>query len=335
MPRGNVRAVGTNTLRRARNARAFLAQAREALGHPIEVISGREEARLIYLGVAHDLADEPRRRLVVDIGGGSTECILGEGFEPLQTDSLYMGCVSSSRALLPAAGRIDRKAHEDAGSRRGSSCASIERRYRALGWEHVRRLVRHDHRDRARSCAARRAWRDGHHAQRPQAAGKATIDRCGPRLALELPGLKPERAPRAPRRPRDPHRGVRRASRSRRCTRRSARCARACSTTSSGASATRTCAGPHDPPASASATQVDLEQAARVERTALACLEQVAGRGTLDDHPTAGCSRGPRGCTRSALAVAHCGYHKHGAYLVAHSDMPGFSREDQADARGS
>ena len=106
MPTGAVRAVGTNTLRRARNARAFLARAEQALGFPIEVIPGLEEARLIYLGVAHSRADDSQRRLVVDIGGGSTEIILGEGADTIGADSLHMGCVSwSLRFFAPVAGR--------------------------------------------------------------------------------------------------------------------------------------------------------------------------------------------------------------------------------------
>jgi exopolyphosphatase/guanosine-5'-triphosphate,3'-diphosphate pyrophosphatase len=94
IPRVNVRAVGTNTLRQARNGGDFLSQAYSALGHPIEIIAGREEARLIYSGVAHSLYDEVNKRLVVDIGGGSTEVIIGCGFDTYYTDSLYMGCVN-------------------------------------------------------------------------------------------------------------------------------------------------------------------------------------------------------------------------------------------------
>ena len=77
IPRGDVRAVGTNTLRSARNSLPFLIRARRALGHKIEVISGLDEARLIYRGVARDLAGDGRR-LVIDIGGGSTELIVGD-----------------------------------------------------------------------------------------------------------------------------------------------------------------------------------------------------------------------------------------------------------------
>jgi exopolyphosphatase/guanosine-5'-triphosphate,3'-diphosphate pyrophosphatase len=94
----NVRIVGTNTLRQARNIQPFLDKAEAALGHPVEVISGREEARLIYLGVSHSIEDTYDRRLVVDIGGGSTELILGRHFDAEQTESISMGCVSMSRA---------------------------------------------------------------------------------------------------------------------------------------------------------------------------------------------------------------------------------------------
>jgi len=101
LPPQTVRVVGTNTLGAARNADVFLRAAEEALGHRIEVIAGVEEARLIYLGVAHSLAPTGERRLVVDIGGGSTELIIGEGFQPLHVDSLQMGCVSFTNRFFP------------------------------------------------------------------------------------------------------------------------------------------------------------------------------------------------------------------------------------------
>src|SRR3954469_574749 len=96
-----VRAVGTNTLRVAKNAAAFLKRAEAALGFPIEVVAGREEARLIYAGVAHSLPMSKDKRLVVDIGGGSTEFVIGRGLKPLRLDSLYMGCVSYSLKYFP------------------------------------------------------------------------------------------------------------------------------------------------------------------------------------------------------------------------------------------
>jgi exopolyphosphatase/guanosine-5'-triphosphate,3'-diphosphate pyrophosphatase len=95
-----VRIVGTNTLRQARNARTFMRQAEALLGQPIEIISGIEEARLIYSGVAHNVDTDNGRRLVVDIGGGSTEIIIGERFEPFHLESLYMGCVNMSQQFF-------------------------------------------------------------------------------------------------------------------------------------------------------------------------------------------------------------------------------------------
>ena len=96
-----VRVVGTNTLRAAKNGEVFRQKAEKVLGCPIEVISGREEARLIYLGVSHSLADDGEQRLVVDIGGGSTEFILGCRFESQELESLHMGCVSYGLRYFP------------------------------------------------------------------------------------------------------------------------------------------------------------------------------------------------------------------------------------------
>lgn len=96
-----IRAVATNTLRIANNASDFLPEAEAALGLPIEIISGTEEARLIYLGVTHSLPPSSEQRLVMDIGGGSTEFIIGSGFATHQLASLQMGCVGFSRRFFP------------------------------------------------------------------------------------------------------------------------------------------------------------------------------------------------------------------------------------------
>jgi len=97
----NVRVVGTNALRKAKNSKQFIASAEKALGFSIEIISGVEEARLVYLGAAQTLQGDRGRRLVVDIGGGSTEIIVGDKSEPLFLESLYVGCVSSSERFFP------------------------------------------------------------------------------------------------------------------------------------------------------------------------------------------------------------------------------------------
>jgi exopolyphosphatase/guanosine-5'-triphosphate,3'-diphosphate pyrophosphatase len=128
-----VRAVGTNALRVAKNAPQFLREARAVLGFPIEVISGREEARLIYLGVAHALPAASHQRLVVDVGGGSTELIIGSGLEPQLTESLYMGCVSYSLKFFPG-GRIDKARMKAAELAASQELSSIARTYRDAGW---------------------------------------------------------------------------------------------------------------------------------------------------------------------------------------------------------
>jgi exopolyphosphatase/guanosine-5'-triphosphate,3'-diphosphate pyrophosphatase len=133
LPRGAVRAVGTNTLRVAKNAPQFLREARAALGFPIEVIAGREEARLIYLGVAHSMPRSTENRLVVDIGGGSTEFIIGRGLEPLLTESLYMGCVSYSLAYFPD-GKVEKPRMKKAELAARQQLAGMVRGYRDLGW---------------------------------------------------------------------------------------------------------------------------------------------------------------------------------------------------------
>ena len=101
LPAQAVRAVGTNSLRVAKNAAEFIPLAEKTLGFPIEVIAGREEARLIYIGVARGLPQASGNRLVIDIGGGSTEFIIGSGLTPLKLESLYMGCVSFSQRFFP------------------------------------------------------------------------------------------------------------------------------------------------------------------------------------------------------------------------------------------
>ena len=133
-PKQAVRAVGTNTLRVAKNAPQFLRDARDALGFPIEVIAGREEARLIYLGVAHSLPAGNQKRLAVDIGGGSTEVTIGVGLEPQLTASLYMGCVSYSLRFFPD-GRVDKARMKAAELAARQELAGIVKEYNAAGWQ--------------------------------------------------------------------------------------------------------------------------------------------------------------------------------------------------------
>ena len=135
LPEGCVRAVGTSTLRKAQNRLPFLMRARQALGHPIRVITGLEEARLIYGGVSHALPKRsPGRRLVIDIGGGSTECVVGEGFTPLRATSLDMGCVAWTKRFFPD-GVIDAAAMDTAVNVALAVAWPLHMAWRSVGWE--------------------------------------------------------------------------------------------------------------------------------------------------------------------------------------------------------
>src|SRR6204780_4119652 len=129
----SVRVVGTNALRRAKRKRWFLERARAALGHPIEIISGLEEARLIYAGVAHTSPMNPDKRLVIDIGGGSSEMVIGEGFDPLLLESLSVGCVGLSASYFDD-GRISEKRFERARTAVRLRPQPISPTFRQLGW---------------------------------------------------------------------------------------------------------------------------------------------------------------------------------------------------------
>jgi len=130
-----VRAVATNTLRVAQNSADFLADAQAVLGYPIEVITGHEEARLIWVGASHALGDG-RRRLVIDIGGGSTECILGVHDDPLMLDSIDVGCINTTLAHFEG-GVADERRFDRALRQLKQRFAPVARRARALGWDHA------------------------------------------------------------------------------------------------------------------------------------------------------------------------------------------------------
>lgn len=135
VPPERVRIVATNALRQAKNADDFIARANEILPKPIEIIAGREEARLIHLGVSHTNASSDQR-LVIDIGGGSTEFIIGKGFKPLLTESLQMGCVAFTKKFF-ADGQITEKAFSDAIAAARKQVLAINGQYQKTGWTSV------------------------------------------------------------------------------------------------------------------------------------------------------------------------------------------------------
>lgn len=134
LPPQAVRAVATNTFRVAKNAPQLLKAAQEALGFPIEIIAGREEARMIFVGVSHSLPKAEHKRLVIDIGGGSTEFIIGEGLEPLEMESLYMGCVSYSLKYF-ADGKITEEAFERAQIAAATEIQTISKNFKSKHWQ--------------------------------------------------------------------------------------------------------------------------------------------------------------------------------------------------------
>lgn len=131
----NVKVVGTYTLRRALNNQDFLVQAAKVFPYPINIISGQEEARLIYSGVSHTQAEQGRK-LVVDIGGGSTEMSIGDGFFPLRAESRHMGCVSFAQRFF-AEGKLDKIRFEQAYQTAMAKIEDLGCEYRELGWKNV------------------------------------------------------------------------------------------------------------------------------------------------------------------------------------------------------
>ena len=129
-----VRAVATNTFRVARNIDQFLPQAEEKLGFPIDIIAGREEARLIYTGVVHTLPPRTENMLVIDIGGGSTEFVVGHDLQPEITESLNLGCVSYSMRFFPR-GKISHKNFQAAVNAARAEIQRISQELKKIGWK--------------------------------------------------------------------------------------------------------------------------------------------------------------------------------------------------------
>ena len=324
MPQSSVRAVGTNTLRQARNARSFLARARTALGQPIEVISGPEEARLIYLGVAHDLASRSGRRLVIDIGGGSTECILGEQFDPMRADSLYIGCVSHTLRFFPN-GRIRKSDFDRAVIQAKLEFNTIERHYHVLGYDECigssGTILAADQVLKANGWSKSGITLKGLRKLRKALIEAGQIDK------LNINGLPPDRGPVFP-----------------------------------GGVAILIAAfeslGIQEMTSSLGALRegliydligrfeqedirdetirrfveryhVDIEQASRVQRTSIALLRQAASTWELPIEEGARYLAWASRLLEIGLSLSFRGYQKHSAYIITHADMPGFSQEDQ------
>jgi exopolyphosphatase/guanosine-5'-triphosphate,3'-diphosphate pyrophosphatase len=319
-----VRVVGTNTLRRARNAEVFLAKAEDALGHPVEVISGIEEARLIYLGVSHHTEAAEGANLVVDIGGGSTELIIGEGHEPQHLESLAIGCVGVSREHFDD-GKLSPKRFERARLAARLELRPISQAFRRRGWK---RAIGSSGTVRTAGEIAQEL-RLSDHGVTPAAVEAIMAAMIEARRIedLRLPGLGAERAP--------VFAGGIAILAEVMSTLRIDRL-----TVSSGAlreGLLYDMVGRlHDEDArerSIRAMQrryhVDLEQAGRVEVTASTLLDQVARAWKLAEPRYKQLLVWAARLHEIGLDIAHARYHDHGGYLIANSDLPGFVRLEQ------
>jgi exopolyphosphatase/guanosine-5'-triphosphate,3'-diphosphate pyrophosphatase len=324
MHANSVRVVGTNTLRVARRKQAFLERAREALGHPIEIISGMEEARLIYSGVAHTMPNQPGKRLVVDIGGGSTELAIGEGLTPYELESLRMGCVSVSERFFND-GRISAKRLARARVAARLELEPVQAAIRRRGWEHA-----------AGSSGTVRAIGEALRELDPQAT---TIKPDGLERVLNYlidAGHTREF-------------GLAAITDDRRAVFPGGAAILAEVFDVLGIEEMRIADGAmregllydmlgrftdedareRTVRAMQQRYHVDLRQAERVEATVLEFLAQVRATWRLEDPLADLALQWAARLHEAGLDVSHSGYHRHGAYLLENADMPGFSREEQ------
>lgn len=318
-----VRAVATNTFRVARNTRDFLPRAEAALGFPIEVIAGREEARLIFSGVVHTLPPSPNKRLVIDIGGGSTEVIIGKGHEPGLMSSLYMGCVSYSRQFF-SDGIVDAHQMKQAELAARREIEVIAKQYRKTGWKEA-----YGSSGTAKALFA--ILTEGGMSDRGiTRAGlsklKDRIVRAGRVIPSELPGIKVERADVLP----------------------GGLAIMSALFDELGIDVMHTGDGAlrlgvlydllgrddeHDK-RDESVRQfvkryhVDVNQARRVRHAALSLFDAMMPEGAERTELRAALGWAAD-LHEVGLSIAHNAYHKHTAYVLENADMPGFSRADQ------
>ena len=324
LPSYRVRAIATNTVRALREPQVFLSDAEDALGHGIEVVSGREEARLIYLGVAHAQPPKPeQRRLVIDIGGGSTECIIGSGFDTIERESLQVGCVASTRRFF-ANGKLSKKRWKEALTEVEAEFQQFAGLYRTLGWQEA---IGSSGTNKAigEICAAMKLTKGAVTAEAlPVVRDRLlTADRIED---IDLPGLSDDRKPiiaggilvlEAA----FETLGLKRMLVSKAAMR-------------EGVLYDMLGRGGVDDPRDTSIDAlmhrygVDHAQATRVEVTAMRLFDQVAERWNLNDDDRRMLVWAAR-VHELGLAIAHSQYHVHGAYLLEHSDIAGFSRQEQ------
>jgi exopolyphosphatase / guanosine-5'-triphosphate,3'-diphosphate pyrophosphatase len=324
LPQGSVRIVGTNTLRVASNSAKFVDEAERILGHPIEIIAGREEARLIYLGVAHGRETREGNRLVVDIGGGSTELIIGEGLQSHFRESLLAGCVSSSRRFF-GDGEIAREQMRRAVMEARLAVYPVASRFWADNWDEA--IGCSGTIKAIRNIAHAEGWsdsgvtRDSLYRLRDAMLAAGHIDR------LQLQTLEEDRRAVLPgglavllgvfetldiETMRVSEQSLREGLLYDLVGRINHADVRASSVKSA-----------------ASRWSVDQQQAQRVAVSADRLFKNARKQWQLDDDAR-GLLSWAAHLHEIGLQVSHGQYHKHGAYILFNADLPGFSRQEQA-----
>jgi len=316
-----VRAVGTQTLRTAVNVGEFLLEAQHALGYPIEVIAGREEARLVFEGCMHSLPPSTARRLVVDIGGASTELIVGRGFAAENAESFKVGCVSSTLRFFPD-GVIDRGSFKRAQVAAAATFEEAIEKFSIASWDEA--YGSSGTADAISEILRAEGWSDGSITSEGLLRLRQAIIGAGEVRRLRLPTLKPERQEviaggtavlsavfevlgvREMRIARGALRvGVlydllgRRESRDLR-----------------------------DATVERLQTRfgVDCAQARRVARVAQQLVAELDPQAAEEPLKRLGWAAALH---EVGFAISHNDYHKHGAYWVEHGDLAGFSTQDQ------
>lgn len=324
VPAHRVRALATNTVRRLAAPQAFLMPAESALGHAIEVVSGREEARLVYLGVAHAQPSAPgKQRLVIDIGGGSTEFIIGSGLDPIERESLQAGSIATTRRFF-SDGNLDRRRWDDALTEVLAEFQQFANNYRALGWDDA--IGSSGTNKAIGAICAQMGLTKGAITAGALPNVRDAMLAAGRIEAIDLPGLGADRRPiiaggllvleaafQAL--------GLERLMTSKAAMR-------------EGVLYDMVGRGGADDPRDAAVDAlmqrygIDRAQALRVEATALRLFDQLAGAWAMDQDDRLLLARAAR-LHELGLTIAHSQYHLHGAYVVEHSDIAGFSRQQQ------
>ena len=323
VPSSRVRAVATNTVRRLASPQTFLTAAEASLGHPVEIVSGREEGRLIFLGASHDLPASRESRLVIDVGGGSTEFIIGRGFAPMHTESVQAGCIASTLRFFPG-GKLNRKRWQRANNEIGVLLQQFAEDYRESGW--VEAFGSSGTAKAIGSVVQTMRFSDDGITPASLAQLRDALLAQGQIETLKLPGLADDRAPVIAG-------GV---------------VIFEAAFEALGIERLRVCessmregllwdllgrAGGSDPrtasiDALANRYGVDRAQARRVESTALMFFDQIARIWKLDAEAREWLSWAAR-VHEIGLAIAHSQHHHHGAYILRNADLAGFSRQEQ------